>query len=201
MKRIILCTAFAMGVFLASAQTGAGNTTTSSPTSYTSRVSTDNEIRQVATQLQLNEGQYIKFRDLSRARNEQLREANNMYANDAKAYKARVQAINKDFESQLAQSVSQKQFADYLAFQGRVPSGSNNQASGYGGTSTDGGAAVGTSVNGGAVNNKTSDKKVNNAADPNKPAIMNNEGMSEGNTNSDRRKNKTKNKKNKNNTY
>ncbi len=190
MKRIVLSAAFAMGVLIASAQTVSGTNTTNSKDNVASRVSTDIEIRQRANQLQLNEGKYIIFRDLSKARNEQLSEAQNMYANDAAALTKRVQAINQTFETQLAQNLSQSQFTAYLETQGRVPSGSGSQAAGYGGVSLEGGAATGTSTNGGAVNNNASDTNLNNASEANKPMIMDNEKQGKRKADKERRKNK-----------
>jgi len=191
MKRIVLSAALAMGVLVASAQTSSGTVATNSKTNNTSRVSTDAEIRQMANQLQLNEATYIKFRDLNKARNEQLREANNMYANDAAGLKSRVQAINKNFESQLAQSVSEKQFTAYLESQGRTPAGSGYQAAGYGGNSMESGAATGTSVNGGAVDANSTDEA-------NKAAVIEYGNKNQSSTKEEKRKKKAKNKKNKN---
>jgi uncharacterized protein YdbL (DUF1318 family) len=166
MKRIFLSAAFAMGVMVAAAQTGGAKPSENtkivrSNKAYLSVVSTNDEIRHIATQMQLNEGQYIRFRDLSRARNEQIKEINNMYANDAAMRQSKLMAANQEFEKQLAQTISQSQFNEYLASQGRAPEpapGSIHQAVGYGGRSMEGGAATGTSNNGGAV---SSDEVIN----------------------------------------
>jgi hypothetical protein len=172
-----------MGVLVASAQTSSAPVATNAHNNYTSRVSTDNEIREMANKLELNEANYIRFRDLSRARNEQLREANNMYANDAAGLKKRVQTINKEFENQLAQTFSQKQYTAFLELQGRVADGIGSQAAGYGGSSFESNAATGTSTNGGAVNN---------ANDANKPHIMGNSGHENGKVTGEKRKSKMK---------
>jgi hypothetical protein len=192
MKKIVLSAAFSFFVLIASAQTSSIATNTKSE--YTSKVSTDTEIRQMANQLQLNEGLYIRFRDLSKSRNEQLREAQNMYANDAAGLKKRVHAINQEFENQLAQNLSQTQYTAYLASQGRVPTGNNNQATGYGGVSLEN-SATGTSTNGGAVNTN-SDNTLDKASDANKPMILNSDSQTK--TDKETRKNKKRNKKNKN---
>ena len=158
MKRLFLSAVFAISVMVATAQTGGTNATTrisKSDKVYLSSVSTSEEIRQLAIQMELNEGQYIKLRDLYRAKNAQVQEINNMYANDAAMRQSKLAAINQDFEKQLAQTVSQSQFSAYLASQGRAPvanPGSIHQAAGYGGQAMEGGAATGTSNNGGVVN-------------------------------------------------
>ena len=158
MKKLILSTAFAMSVLAVSAQTGGGintkNEINKSNRDYLSMVSTDNDIRQLSEQMRLNEGQYIRLRDLTRAKNEQIREVSNMYANDAAVRQQKLQALNQEFERQLAQTVSQAQFTAYLETQGRTPAnGTNNpmQATGNGGQTLEG-AATGTSLNGGAAN-------------------------------------------------
>jgi len=179
MKKIFISAVFVMGVLSASAQTSSSNTNTATTNAnYASRVSTDKEIRDTANRLQLNEGQYIRFRDLSRARNEQLREANNMYANDAAGLQARLNTINKTFEIQLAQEISSKQFTAYLESQGRANGaiGTSYQAGGYGGSSLEGGSATGTSTNGGAVNSNTnSSGTINNSTNVSENANPTNE--------------------------
>ncbi|MDB5261271.1 MAG: hypothetical protein JWQ14_552 [Adhaeribacter sp.] len=158
MKRLFFSTALALTVSVAAAQTGggttAGNNSARSGKALLSTVSTNDEVRRLATQMQLNEGQYIILRDLNRAKTEQIREINNMYANDAATRQAKLVAANQAFEKQLAQSVSQSQYSAYLAALGRAPEatpGSIHQAGGYGGRSLESGAATGTSINGGAV--------------------------------------------------
>jgi hypothetical protein len=101
------------------------------------QVSTNNDIRQLANQLQLNEGQYIRLRDLSKARQEQITEINSMYSNDPDMRQAKIRAAQQEFDAQLAQSVSPKQFTAYLQLQGN-PAGTTGaayQAGGYGGRS------------------------------------------------------------------
>jgi len=182
MKKLILSTVFALGVLGVSAQ----HNDTRTNKNFLSSVSTSDEIRQLSNQMQLNEGQYIRLRDLSRAKNEQIREINNMYANDATTRQQKLQAVNQDFEKQLAQTVSQEQFTAYLATQGRGPAnnaGNNYQATGYGGRSLEGGAATGTSVNGGAVN-------------PNEAGMNNNNNANiSANETKEKKKDKAKNKK------
>jgi hypothetical protein len=110
------------------------------------KVSTNEEIRTLANQLQLNEGQYIRLRDLSRARQEQIAEINSMYSNDPSMRQAKLQAAQQEFDSQLAQAISPKQFTAYLELQGRTPasSGTAYQAGGYGGRSLEESATTGT---------------------------------------------------------
>lgn len=110
------------------------------------QVSTSAEIRNLANQLQLNEGQYIRLRDLSKARQEQIAEINSMYSNDPAMRQAKIQAAQKEFDSQLAQSIGQKQFTAYLQLQGRTPASSSPayQAGGYGGRSLEEGTTTGT---------------------------------------------------------
>ncbi|KAA5547695.1 hypothetical protein [Adhaeribacter rhizoryzae] len=164
MKKLILSIVFVLGVFVASAQNNDARTNKD----FVSSVSTNDQIRQLSNKMQLNEGQYIRLRDLSRAKNEQIREINNMYVNDATTRQQKLQAVNQDFEKQLAQTVSQEQFTAYLATQGRAPmnnAGNTYQATGYGGQSLESGAATGTSVNGGAAN--PSDANINNNSNTN----------------------------------
>ncbi|GEO03690.1 hypothetical protein AAE02nite_13540 [Adhaeribacter aerolatus] len=182
MKKLILSTFFTLSVLAVSAQTegsaGMAHHTGKPNKDYLSTVSTSDAIRQLSNQMQLNEGQYIRLRDLSRAKNEQVREINNMYANDAATRQQKLQAANQEFERQLAQTVSQEQFTAYLATQGRAPAntaGNNYQATGYGGQSLEGAAATGTSVNGGAVN-------------PNEAGTTNNQGAINANTGSNKEK-------------
>ncbi|MGV3640579.1 MAG: hypothetical protein ACO1NZ_08685 [Adhaeribacter sp.] len=88
----------------------------------------------MANKLQLNEGQYIRLRDLTKTRNEQIEEINSMYSNDPAMRQAKIQAAQQEFDNQLAQSVNQKQFTAYLEMQGRSPAESKAfQAGGYGG--------------------------------------------------------------------
>jgi hypothetical protein len=110
------------------------------------QVSTNEEIRSLANQLRLNEGQYIRLRDLSKARQEQIAEINSMYSNDPAMRQAKIQAAQQEFDSQLAQSIGQKSFTAYLQLQGRNPdaSGAAYQAGGYGGRSLEEGTTMGT---------------------------------------------------------
>ena len=68
MKKLFLSTAFAMSVLAASAQTGGTNVTTrisKSDRDYlVFRLVLTDDIRQLSNQMQLNEGQYIRLRDL-----------------------------------------------------------------------------------------------------------------------------------------
>jgi hypothetical protein len=108
------------------------------------QVSTNNDVRQLANQLQLNEGQYIRLRDLNKARQEQVTEINSMYSNDPVMRQAKIKATQQEFDTQLAQSISPKQYTAYLQLQGRSPgeSGAAYQAGGYGGRSLEGTATT-----------------------------------------------------------
>lgn len=109
------------------------------------QVSTNAEIRDLANKLQLNEGQYIRLRDLSKARQEQIAEINSMYSNDPAMRQAKLQAAQREFDSQLAQSIGQKQFTAYLELQGQAAgSGAAYQAAGYGGRSLEEGTGAGS---------------------------------------------------------
>jgi hypothetical protein len=141
MKKVILGAWFAamgFGVYAQTGSTAAVGSTTSMP-----QVSTSNEVRQLANQLQLNEGQYIRLRDLSKTRQEQITEINSMYSNDPAMRQAKVMAAQQEFDAQLAQAVTQKQFTAYLQLQGRSPGGAGAayQAGGYGGRSLEEGTA------------------------------------------------------------
>lgn len=192
MKKLLLSATFIFGVMAAVAQTGGGTTpgniSAKSNRNYLSSVSTNDDIRQLANRMQLNEAQYIRLRDLTRAKNDQLREINNMYANDPNNRQQKMQAANQEFERQLAQSVSQSQFTAYLETQGRAPGnamGNTLQATGYGGQSLEGGAATGTSVNGGAVN--TNDNGSGNNTMVNAVSTNNKERRSDKNKKESRR--------------
>jgi hypothetical protein len=142
MKKAILGAWFAMMGLGAYAQTGSpappGNM------ADMPQVSTNNDIRQLANQLQLNEGQYIRLRDLSKARQEQITEINSMYSNDPAMRQAKIKAAQQEFDSNLAQSITSKQFTAYLQLQGRSPgaAGAPYQAGGYGGRSLEEGATT-----------------------------------------------------------
>jgi hypothetical protein len=140
MKKIILGIWFAVVGLSAVAQHTAPASMQQMP-----QVSTNAEIRNLANQLQLNEGQYIRLRDLSKARQEQIAEINSMYSNDPAMRQAKIQAAQQEFDSQLAQSIGSKQFTAYLQLQGRHPasSGGTYQAAGYGGRSLEEGTATG----------------------------------------------------------
>jgi hypothetical protein len=58
---------------------------------------------------------------------------------------AKMQAAQQEFDSQLAQSIGQKQFTAYLQLQGRTPASSSPayQAGGYGGRSLEEGTTTG----------------------------------------------------------
>jgi hypothetical protein len=135
MKKVILCAWFAVLGLGAFAQNNAPVAT--ARVADMPKVSTKEEIRALANQLQLNEGQYIRLRDLSKARQEQISEINSMYSNDPSMRQAKLQAAQQEFDSQLAQAITQKQFTAYLKQQGREPvtSGTAYQAGGYGGRS------------------------------------------------------------------
>jgi len=135
MKKIILG-ALIFGMALsASAQTNSDAFPTAAK--YTDHVSTNDQIRQMATQLRLNEGQYIRFRDVSKARAGQIAELNNLYANDPAMRQAKINAVNKAFDEQLAQSLTSTQFTAYLKAVGQYPTATNTnlEATGYGGRS------------------------------------------------------------------
>lgn len=118
--------------FVALAQTGAP--ATPAWAADMPQVSTSKDLRLMANKLQLNEGQYIRLRDLTKTRNEQIEEINSMYSNDPAMRQAKIQAAQQEFDNQLAQSVNQKQFTAYLEMQGRSPAESKAfQAGGYGG--------------------------------------------------------------------
>jgi hypothetical protein len=144
MKKVILGAWFAVLTLGAVAQNNAPALTAG--IADMPKVSTNEEIRTLANQLQLNEGQYIRLRDLSKARQEQISEINSMYSNDPSMRQAKLQAAQQEFDSQLAQSISQKQFTAYLELQGRTPATSAPayQAGGYGGSSLEEGATTGT---------------------------------------------------------
>lgn len=134
MKKAILTVCFAGMGFVAFAQTGVA----AAPTNAAAmpQVSTNSDIRQMANKLQLNEGQYIRLRDLTKVRQEQIDEINSMYSNDPAMRQAKTQAVQQEFDTQLAQSINQKQFTAYLQMQGRDPAEAKAyQASGYGGRS------------------------------------------------------------------
>ena len=104
---------------------------------YTSQVSTNEQIRQMATQLQLNEGRYIQFRDINKARASEIAEINSLYANDAAMRQSKLEAVNKQYDAQLAQALTPSQFNAYLQAVGRTADVKDNplKAAGYGGRS------------------------------------------------------------------
>jgi hypothetical protein len=109
------------------------------------QVSTNNDVRQLANQLQLNEGQYIRLRDLNKARQEQITEINSMYSNDPAMRQAKIKAAQQEFDANLAQSVTTKQYTAYLQLQGRSTgaTAAPYQAGGYGGRSLEEGSTSG----------------------------------------------------------
>lgn len=143
MKKAILTVWFAgmgLGAFAQSGAPAAPNWAADMP-----QVSTNKDIRQMANKLQLNEGQYIRLRDLSKARQEQIDEINSMYSNDPAMRQAKIQAAQQEFDAQLAQSINQKQFTAYLEMQGRSPAEAKAyQAGGYGGRSLEEGTPAAT---------------------------------------------------------
>ncbi|WP_026464456.1 hypothetical protein [Adhaeribacter aquaticus] len=120
MKKLILSSFMLASVLVATAQTNSTESHIQVGVYNPSRVSTPEEVRQLANQLELNEGQYVKLRDLMRSRQEQISQINSMYANDAQMRERRLQAIQQNFDSNLAQAISPKQFNSYLALTGRA---------------------------------------------------------------------------------
>ena len=143
MKRIILG-AFISAISLSVlAQT---NTKKIAAGNYTDQVSTNEQIRQMAVQLQLNEGRYIQFREINKARASEVSDINSLYANDAAVRQSKLDAVNKQYDVQLAQALTISQFNAYLQAVGRTSEVKNNslKAAGYGGRSIE---SEGTPVN------------------------------------------------------
>ncbi|PIQ21526.1 MAG: hypothetical protein COW65_08495 [Cytophagales bacterium CG18_big_fil_WC_8_21_14_2_50_42_9] len=166
MKKIILGALISGMSLSTAAQTHAQSNQTAIARKYTGHVSTDEQVRQMAAQLRLNEGQYIRFRDVSKARAGQIAEIKSLYPNDAAMQQAKINNVNKTFDAQLTQTLSPSQFTTYLQVVGQSPAtqNANMQATGYGGRSFETGEAQRNKAQTGENNKDTSDNtSINNA--------------------------------------
>ena len=182
MKKIILGTLVCMMALSATAQTNS-KISPIVAAKYTSHVSTDDQIRQMATQLRLNEGQYIRFRDVSKARAGQIAEINSLYANDQTMRQAKTDAVNKEYDAQLAQSLSAAQFTAYLTAIGQSPAATNTnlEATGYGGRTFETGAnqvnrAATTENNTQTLDNSSTNSNDNVIVEGNNVSVESDEG-------------------------
>jgi len=166
MKKIILGVLISGIALSASAQTNS-KTNQTAAAKYSDHVSTNDQIRQMATQLRLNEGQYIRFRDVSKARASQIAEIKSLYANDKAMQQAKINAVNKEFDAQLAQSLTSSQFTAYLQAIGQSPAATNTnlEATGYGGRSFETGTNPVKEVAPVQNNTDTLNNTSNNSAD------------------------------------
>lgn len=74
--------------------------------------------RRMATEIQLNEREYIEVRRLAVQKIERIEEIKSMYSNDADMMSKKMKEAEENFNYNLRASLSNKQFENYIAKSG-----------------------------------------------------------------------------------